>query len=48
MKKGEREMVVPHMLEASSFHDESDSAHTEIERVLGIKRTVFLASETPG
>lgn len=47
-KKGESETVVPHMLEATSFHDDGDSAHTEIERVLGIKRTVFLASETAG
>lgn len=45
---GVRETILPHMKEATGFHDDGDSAHKVIERQLGIPRRTFLSKETTG
>ena len=47
-RTGERNTVIPHMVAASSFHDDGDSAHNAIVKDLGLPRTVYPTKCTKG
>ena len=47
-KAGEPRAVVPHMENATSFHDDGEAAHGAIEKTLGIPRKVYPSTEMKG